>query len=290
MLPPLVRAEHALRDGEVGHRAPADLRHPRADALGQFEVRRVADLDDAGVEVAQRAGDGVQLIDGGDVRREELAVHAGVAGVAVERYAERSGLDAVAHCGLYRLDLVAGGLALLGVGAHHPAADRGVADHHAVVDAEVVVERAEVVAERAPAPRHAVHQHVVGDGLDLREHPGERGLVALAHGRERQRAVAAHHGRDAVVAGEGAERVERHLPVVVGVVVDEAGGDDAAARVDLARRRAVQPSDGGDAPVHDADVGNLRGIARPVHHEAALDEQIERHRTPPPERWAYVTP
>ena len=244
----------------------------------------------AGVEVAQRSRDGVQLVDGGDVRGEQRAVHARVAGVAVERYAERTGLDAVAHRGLYRLDLVAGGLALLGVRAHHPAADGGVTDHDAIVDAEVVVERAEVVAERAPAPRDAVHQYVVGDGLDFCEHPGERGLVALAHRRERQGAVAAHDGRDAVVAGEGAERVERDLAIVVRVVVDEAGGDDAAARIDLARRGAVEPSHGSDAPVHDADVCDLGSITCPVDYEAALDEQIERHRTPPLERWRYVTP
>ena len=210
------------------------------------------------------------------------AVHADVARVAVERDAERTRVDALAHRGLDRLDLVAGGLAFLGIIAHHPAADSRVADHDAVVDAEVVVERAEVVAERAPAPGHAVHQHVVGDGLDLREHPGERGFVALSHRRERQRTVPADDGCDAVVGGEGAERVERHLAVVVRVVVDETGGDDAAAGVDLARRRAVQPSHGGDAPVHDTDVGNLGRSARTVHNEAALDEQIERHRTPPP--------
>ena len=230
----------------------------------------------------KRTSDGVKLVDGGNVRGEELAVHPGVARVAVERYAERPGVDALAHRCLYRLDLVAGGLALLGVGAHDPAADGGVADHDAEVDAEVVVERAEVVAERAPAPGHAVHQDVVGDGLDLREHTGERRLVTLAHGSERQGAVAAHDGRDAVVAGEGAEGVERHLPVVMGVMVDEAGGDDAAAGVYLARSRAVQTSHGSDAPVHDADVGDLWGVAGAVHDEAALDEQIERHRIPPP--------
>ena len=252
-----------------------------ADALGQFEVRRVADLDDTGVEVVQRARDGVQLVYGGDICGEELAVHASVARIAVERYAECSGLDAVAHRGLYRLDLVAGGLALLGVSAHHPPSDGGVADHDAEVDAEVVVQRTEVVAERAPAPGHTVHQHVVGDGLNFGEHACERGFVALTNGGERQRAVAADDGCDAVVAGEGAEGVERHLPVVVGVVVDEAGGDDTAAGVYLARRGAVQPPDSSDAPIHDADVGDLGSVACAVHHEATLDKQIERHRTPP---------
>ena len=283
VLAPLLRAQGALDDGEVRYRTPARLRHPGADPVAQLLVHGVADLDDASVEALERAGDGVQFVEAGDVRGQQFAVHADVPRIAVERYAERAGLHALSHGGLNRLDLVAGGLAILRLVAHDPSADGGVSDQRAVVDAKAVIERTEVLAERAPAPRYAVHQYVVGDGLDLGEHPGERGFVARPHRRKRERAVAADDGGDAVVGGEAAERVERYLPVVVGVVVDESGGYDMPASVDGARGGVAQTSDRGDAPVRDADIGLTRGRAGAVNDEATRDQQVECHSAPPPD-------
>ena len=102
--------------------------------------------------------------------------------------------------------------------------------------------------------------------------PASAGSSPSRHRSKRQGAVAAHDCCHAVVAGERAKRVEGHLAVVVGVVVDESGSDNTTARVDLARCRAVQSPHGGDTSVHDTEVSDLRSITRTVDHEAALDE------------------
>jgi len=65
------------------------------------------------------------------------------------------------------------------------------------------------------------------------------------------------------------------LAVVVGVNVDEAGGDQQAAGVDLFRGRAGQRADGGDAAVFDRHVGHAGGRAQAVVHRAAAQDQVE---------------
>ena len=60
-------------------------------------------------------------------------------------------------------------------------------------------------------------------------------VVVLGPGRrDREAAVAGHHGGDAVVRRRPQRRIPEHLRVVVGVDVDEAGRDRATRRVELA--------------------------------------------------------
>ena len=99
------------------------------------------------------------------------------------------------------------------------------------------VERVEELGEGLPRPRQPVDHHDAGDVLHAGHHVDEHVVVLGAARREADAAVAHHRGGDAV------RRRRRHavrpdgLAVVVGVQVDEAGRDQQAGRVDLARRR-----------------------------------------------------
>ena len=82
-------------------------------------------------------------------------------------------------------------------------------------------------------------------------------------------AVAGDHGGDAVEARRRQRRVPEHLGVVVGVDVDEAGGDDAAGGVDDRGARVL-----GDEVVADADdhpVGK-RHIGATARRAGAVDD------------------
>ncbi len=155
--------------------------------------------------------------------------------LARHREAEGAGLHAVAHDVLHRLDLVVGGAGLLALVAHHVMAHRGVADQIADIDAEAFVELVHVLPGRLPIEIDGA-QYVHRDRFDIGEEFGEPLLGALAHRRQRQRAIAEDHGRGAVLGREGAERIPGDLRVVMAVVVDKAGGDGAALGVDRARR------------------------------------------------------
>ena len=84
------------------------------------------------------------------------------------------------------------------------------------------------------------------------------------HRCEADPAVAHHHGGDAVPRRRGEVVVPGGLAVVVGVDVDEAGGDQGAVGVDL---RAPAPSDNradrDDAVVDHGDVGTARPVPVP---------------------------
>ena len=83
-------------------------------------------------------------------------------------------------------------------------------------------------------------------------------------------------------AGEGAVRVPEHLRVVVGVEVDEAGGDVEAVRVeDLARVARRDAANFGDDPVLDGDVRAIPRHAGSVEDGAAANEPIVDRHGPP---------
>ena len=73
------------------------------------------------------------------------------------------------------------------------------------------------------------------------------------------------------------------LRVVVRVDVDEAGRDDEAVGVELARAGPLHVADLDDRAVAHADVGGARGRARPVDDGATADDEVELgHCQPPP--------
>ncbi len=87
-------------------------------------------------------------------------------------------------------------------------------------------------------------------------------------------AVADDVARHALQHLERHLRLEQHRVVVVGVHVDEAGGDGQAGRVDLLRARRGNLADGDDPiPAH-ADVGASAGRAGAVVHRPAADDEV----------------
>src|SRR5439155_1144981 len=83
--------------------------------------------------------------------------------------------------------------------------------------------------------------------------------VLGAAGREAEAALPDGERRHAVPARERAVRVPVELGVVVGVEIDGAGRDDAAARVELALAAPRdRPADAGDPPLRDRDIGTFR--------------------------------
>ena len=130
---------------------------------------------------------------------------------------------------------VVGGARLLAVVAHHVMAHRGMADQIADIDAETLVEMVHVLRDRLPVEIDGA-QHLHRDRFDIGEELGHPFLGALAHRRQRQRAIAEDHRGGAVLGRERAQRVPGHLRVVMAVVVDKAGGDGAAVGVDGASR------------------------------------------------------
>src|SRR6185437_16700788 len=96
--------------------------------------------------------------------------------------------------------------------------------------------------------------------------------------READAAVAHHRSGDPVPAGGCQQRVPGGLAVVVGVDVDETGGDHQAGRIDLAARRAQVLADLDDAVTVDRHVADERRLAGPVVDGPATDDQIPHRR------------
>ena len=80
---------------------------------------------------------------------------------------------------------------------------------------------------------------------------------------EPEAAVADHHPGHAVPARDGAARIPEELAVVVGVQVDEAGRDDAAAGIDDLGASEASTRPMGRSAVLDPDVALNRGVCSP---------------------------
>src|SRR3546814_6686884 len=86
-------------------------------------------------------------------------------------------------------------------------------------------------------------------------------------------AIAHDDGGDAVPARRRHFPVPRRLAVIMGVDVDEAGGDDPAARVDLFAPGGQVRADRDDAvPIH-RDIGDEGLAARTIDDRAARSEE-----------------
>src|SRR5262249_20061022 len=95
--------------------------------------------------------------------------------------------------------------------------------------------------------------------------------------RQGEAAVAHDDAGHAVPARARAEGIPRDLRVHVGVAIDEAGGDDLVARVDLLAAARVDGADARDAIAEYADVGAVAREPGAVHDGAAADHEIVIH-------------
>ncbi len=198
----------------------------------------------------------------------------------------RTCLDGHVDDPAHLLQLGPGGGTLVGIVAHHEQAHRGVTDIAAVVQADsVALHRIEVVGERLEAiPRHTRLEGVEAHVLDVLQRAGDQ----LDAGRPLDRrdgeaAVAGNHRRDTVERGGREIGVPEDLGVVVGVDVDEAGGDHVTRSVELALSTdGVVDRD--DPSARYTDIGHESGPTGAVDDRPPANRQISRrvrHRIPP---------
>ena len=129
-----------------------------------------------------------------------------------------------------------GGLAVDPALAHHEDAQRRVRQLAADIHVELApTELVQIVRIALPVPRQPLGEHREGDVLDPFHQLDQPLVVCGPAGREADAAVAHHHRRDAVPRRGLHAALPGGLAVVVGVDVDEAGGNDAVPGVDLFR-------------------------------------------------------
>ncbi len=144
--------------------------------------------------------------------------------------------------------------------------------------------------KRAPVPRHAFGECGERHAFDAGQHPHQVVAVLGSERRDREAAVAADHGRDAVQRRRRQRRVPEHLGVVVRVDVDESGRDDLAVGVDRARRLLVDVADRRDPAVADSDVGDPAGRTRAVDDRSIADDHVEHDPTIVQPPWVMHLP
>ena len=105
-----------------------------------------------------------------------------------------------------------------------------------------VLDCIEVLRERLPFPIDPLTERGSRNVFDTLHEFDEELLFAGSNGGEPDTAVAHHHRGDAVPAGRRDVRVPRDLGVVVGVDVDEPGGDEPAG-VDTAEFGTTERDD-----------------------------------------------
>src|SRR3546814_6590941 len=104
-------------------------------------------------------------------------------------------------------------------------------------------------------------------------HQADQPVVAVGpRGREADAAIAHDDGGDAVPTRRRHFLVPRRLSVIMGMDVDEAGGDDPAARVDLFAPGGQVRADRDDAVAVDRDIRRERLAARAVRSEEHTSE------------------
>ncbi len=289
-LPPQVRGGVQLEEGEADRAVDlgAEARHP-VDLLVRIRGVQPVDggrgqLEHAAADLAQRAADAEQLVFRGEGAGDRLAVHGTVGQGAGRRKAHGAGFDRLLDDGGHLLDVLRRGRLVLGAPlAHHVAPHGAVGDLDADVDGEgTAVEHVEVLREGLPVPRHAFGQRCAGDVLDPLHELDEPLLLAGVDGGEADAAVAGDDRGHAVAGGRVEHLVPGGLAVVVGVDVDEAGGDQLPVGVDDLGGLALDGADGHDLAVlhrHVAPSGVGTGA---VDDRPVPDDQVV-HATSPGE-------
>src|SRR4029453_7143073 len=138
----------------------------------------------------------------------------------------------------------------------------------------------QILRECLELPRDALGQRRGVHVLDVLERAHDHVVVLGPDRRDREAAVARHHGGDTVEARRLERRIPEHLRVVVGVDVDEAGRNGAARRVELALASQLGP-DLADHTARDRHVGDAAGFTAPVEDRSTANDEFSRQMEPP---------
>ena len=273
--------EFPHRRGAGGHQRRDDAARGARDVLNPGQllglIEAVGDeLHGAVVEPLEGTADGLHFLGGRPGTRHQVAGSVHVSVEARCREAQRARLE----CGAGQpthLGHVLGRRVVVAALAHHVKAHGHVRDLSADVHRVGRVDAVEVLGERLPAPGDAVVERGAGDVLDALHELHEPVLGAGADRREPDAAVAHDDGGHAVPTRWRDVLVPTDLAVVVGVDVDEAGGEQVALGVDDAPclgRRGAGGRDVRDLPVVDRHVAALRRGAGAVDDGCVADDQI----------------
>jgi hypothetical protein len=205
----------------VDDRAARRFGDARHQAVSELWRAAAAALDDAGAKLAQYIGEREDLVFVGQQCGNVLALRIVMAFVARHRKAERTGLHAVAHDVLHRLDFFARGGAFLALVAHDVVAHGRVSDQIADVDAKASFEPVHVLRDGLPLDRNGA-EHLHRNRFDVGKKFRDALLGPGSYRRERERAIPEDDRGRAVLRREGAQRVPGDLSVEVTMVVDEA--------------------------------------------------------------------
>ena len=203
----------------------------------------------------------------------------GRAAAGTGREADAAGLHALPDHLLHALQLLRGGLPLVGRLAHHHQPHRRMGHQRRDVHAHPALEIVEVLGEGRPFPVVVVDV-VVEDPAQIGDQDVPR-LALGGHRRDGGAAVADDDGGDAVVDHGVAVGILHDEEVHVGVGVDEPRRHHLSASVELGPARPHVLSDRRDgSPVH-RHVRLETGAAGTVDHKAVLHNQIMRHGSSP---------
>jgi hypothetical protein len=196
---------------------------------------------------------------------------------AAGREAGGAGLQGSAQQALHRGDVGwCGDLLCQRTLAHHGHA-QGVVRHQGqeVRAVRHGLQHVQVVAKTAPVEPDAFGQCRAGDVFHAFHQRDQFCLAAWHAGREGD-ATVAHQQRGHAMMDAGAEGlIPGRLAVVVGVDVDEAGGQPGPAAVDALAYDRADAADLGDEAVLHADVGGEGGGPRAVDDGGPFNHPIE---------------
>src|SRR5262249_12334639 len=139
---------------------------------------------------------------------------------------EPSSRKSFAEYSFHREELIVRGRALGCHSTHNASTDGRVSDEKADIDTERAIGGLQVLGEGPPLETDTGIDCAAWDRLDAREKSGEKVLIALRDGCEREPAVPGHHGGEAVLRRRSAVGIPEHLCVVVGVKIYEARRHD----------------------------------------------------------------
>ena len=271
-----------LERGE-GHRQPgfaAEVAHPLKLVPLALEIAR--HFEHAIADAPHRAADRDQLLGGRGGAGDEFAVDRFVEHGAAGRETERAGADAFLddprHFGDVGIGRDRAGLLTV---AEHIGAHRAVRDVAGDIDgARQFLQRVHIFGEGFPVPAHPFGERGAGDVLNA-FHQADQPFVAVGFGGGKANAAIAHDdGGDAVPARRRHFLVPCRLPVIMGVDVDEAGGDDLAAGVEFVAPYTEIFADRDDAITVNRDIRDKGRSAHTIDDGAAAYHQIKHPESP----------